>query len=195
MKFMKRICALVLGFGCATALPAAAATTHSAPATSPRPVAASSGTGGFNGPVVTYPPSPPIDFAAGVVCTFPMHVTFFDNHVVQRTWSNDAGQPVFATATGTLKMRVTNTATGRSVVSDISGNGTYSYPGDGSFILSGNEFAAFMRTGDSPPNELLVIGKNGFAAVRVATVNGKATKTVLTLKGPHENLCPALAGG
>jgi hypothetical protein len=188
MRLTKHILAAVVGFSCAAALPAAAATAQQA-----RVTAASSDSGGFNGPVITYPPAPPVDFAAGDVCAFGIHVTFFDNNVEQRTWSNDAGQPVFATAVGALKMRVTNTSTGRSVVADISGNGTYSYPGDGSFILSGNQFAAFMHSGDSPPNELLVIGKNGFAAVRVATVNGTRTKTVLTLKGPHRDLCQSLA--
>lgn len=187
MRLTKHIVVAALGISCAAALPAAAATAQQAPG------AASSDSGGFNGPVITFPPAPPLDFAAGDICAFGIHVTFFDNHVEQRTWSNDAGQPVFATAVGTLKMRVTNTSTGRSVVANISGNGTYSYPGDGSFILSGNQFAAFMHPGDSPPNELLVIGKNGFAAVRVATVNGTRTKTVLTLKGPHEDLCQTLA--
>jgi hypothetical protein len=149
--------------------------------------------GGFNGPTVSYPVEATRDYAAGVVCAFPMHVTFPVNRVKQLTWTSDAGTPVYATATGVLVMRVTNTANGRTVVRDISGNGTLAYPDPTSFVLSGNAFAAFLHSGDSPSGEALVIGWNGFAAVRAATVNGVTTRTVLTLTGPYENLCKTLA--
>jgi hypothetical protein len=122
-----------------------------------------------------------------------MHITFPVNRVKLLTWTNDAGTPVYETGTGRLTMRVTNTATGRTAVRDISGNGAFAYPDPTSFVLSGNAFVAFFHPGDSPSGQALVIGWNGFAAVRVTTVNGVTTRTLLTLTGPHENLCRTLA--
>jgi len=152
--------------------------------------------GGFNGPVVTHPPAAPFTYQAGEVCSFAVHVTFPVNEVIQRTWMNDAGQPVFAIASGLLIAQVTNVATGRSTVADLNQTGTYSYPGDGSFILSGNGgVLAGFHTGDTPHNKLIFspVSAHSFFSARVATVNGNTTRTLLQLSGPYEDLCQVLA--
>jgi hypothetical protein len=183
-------CLLCLGAAPAAASAATGAAAHRAadsPAAQP---------GGFVGPVVTHPPAAPFTYQAGEVCSFAVHVTFPINKVIQRTWTNDAGQPVFAIAGGLLIARVTNVATGRSAVADLNQTGTYSYPGDGSFILSGSGgVLAGFHSGDTPHNKLIVslVSAHSFISVRVAVVNGQLTRTLLQLSGPHEDLCQVLA--
>ena len=127
---------------------------------------------------------------------FPVHVDFPVNQVVQDTWTNDAGQPVFATASGLLVAHAVNVGTGRSTTVNLDGAGDYSFLPDGSFILSGGGgVLATMHGGDSPAHDLLfsAVSARSFISVRVATVNGKTVKTVLQLAGPHSNLCDVLA--
>ena len=152
--------------------------------------------GGFNGPTVTHPPAAPEDLAAGTVCGFAVHIDFPVNKVVQDTWTNDAGQPVFATASGLLIAHVVNVSTGRATTVNLDGAGNYSYLPDGSFILSGGGgILAGLHGTDSPPNDLLfsAVSAHSFVSVRVATVDGHTVKTVLALAGPHSNLCDVLA--
>jgi hypothetical protein len=166
-----------------------------APASAGPGITPATGTGGFNGPTVTHPGAAPEDLPAGAVCSFPVHLDFPVNQVVQDTWTNDAGQPVFAIASGQLLAHVTNVATGRSTTVSLDGAGNYSYLPDGSFILSGGGgILAMMHGTDSPPNELLFskVSARSFMSVRVATVNGKTVKTVLRLDGPHSDLCDVL---
>lgn len=180
----------------AAGLVAVGAITAAAPASAGPGIQPLTGTGGFNGPAVTHPAAAPEDLAAGDVCGFPVHVDFPVNQVVQDTWTNDAGQPVFATASGLLIAHVVNVATGRSTSVNLDGAGDYSFLPDGSFILSGGGgVLATMHGGDSPPHDLLfsAVSAHSFISVRVATVNGKTVKTVLQLSGPHSNLCDVLA--
>ena len=152
--------------------------------------------GGFNGPVVTHPAAGPVTYQPGEVCSFGVHITFPVNQVVQRTWTNDAGQPVFAIAGGLLIARVTNMATGQTTVANLNQTGTYSYPGDGSFVLSGSGgILAGFHTGDTPHNELIFsrVNARSFMSVRVTTGDGHVTRTLLQLNGPHEDLCEVLA--
>lgn len=179
--------AAVVALGAITAAVPASAGPGSTPAT---------GTGGFHGPAITHPGAAPEDLAAGDVCGFGVHIDFPVNQVVQDTWTNDAGQPVFATASGLLIARVTNTSTGRSTTVNLNGAGDYSYLPDGSFILSGGGgVLATLHAGDSPAHELLfsAVSAHSFISVRVASVNGTTVKTVLQLAGPHTNLCDVLA--
>ena len=167
-----------------------------APASAGPGIAPATGTGGFNGPTVTHPGAAPEDLAAGSVCSFPVHVDFPVDQVVQDTWTNDAGQPVFAIASGLLVAHATNVTTGRSTTVNLDGAGNYSFLPDGSFILSGGGgILATLHGTDSPPNELLFskVSAHSFVSVRVATVNGQTVKTVLQLQGPHSNLCDVLA--
>ncbi|KAA2253891.1 hypothetical protein F0L68_31980 [Solihabitans fulvus] len=148
---------------------------------------------GWHGPVtkpVTYTTQ---DFPAGVVCRFHTRLEFLANEVVTRTWSNDAGAPVFATATGKLVIRVTNVDSGRSVDRDISGNGTLSYPTPDSYVLSGPGIAAALTTQDTPHNKFVVVSERGYIAERVVMVGGQKRRTVLHLIGPYEDLCHTLA--
>ena len=180
----------------ATGLIAVGAVTAAVPAVAGPGISPATGTGGFNGPTVTHPGAAPEDLAAGDVCGFAVHIEFPVNQVVQDTWTNDAGQPVFATASGLLVARATNVATGRSTTVNLDGAGDYSYLPDGSFILSGGGgILATMHGGDSPSHELLfsAVTAHSFVSVRVATVDGKTVKTVLELAGPHSNLCDVLA--
>jgi hypothetical protein len=180
----------------AAGLVAVGAIGAAAPAEAGPGVTPATGTGGFNGPTVTHPAAAPEDLAAGAVCAFAVHIDFPVNKVVQDTWTNDAGQPVFATASGLLVAHAVNVATGRGTTVDLDGAGNYSYLPDGSFILSGGGgVLASLHGGDSPPNDLLfsAVSAHSFISVRVATVNGQTVKTVLALSGPHRNLCDVLA--
>lgn len=155
----------------------------------------STGSTGFNGPVVSYPPANPTSYPAGEVCRFPVRLEFPVNQVVQRTWTNDTGQPVFATGTGLLIAKATNLDTGASVLANLDGTGTYSYLADGSVVVSGGGgILVSLHTGDNPPNELLFskVDAHSFISVRLATTGGHTTKTVLQLAGPHEDLCQLL---
>lgn len=185
-----RLMAAAAGVASIAMAPAAAA---AAPRHATTGHATTTGSGGFNGPVVTHPGAPPRDYPAGEVCAFPMHVDFPVNEVVQSTWTDDAGAPVFAIATGALTVKVTNVATGRSVTRSADGTGNYSFPDPTSSVLTGSEFAAFLHRTDSPPGRALIFGKHDFAAVRVATVDGQTTRTVLYQKGHPEDLCRTLS--
>jgi hypothetical protein len=179
----------------AVGLIALGAVTAVAPAVAGPGITPATGTGGFNGPTVTHPAFAPEDLAAGAVCGFGVHIDFPVNKVVQDTWTNDAGQPVFATASGLLIAHATNVTTGRGSTVNLDGAGDYSYLPDGSFILSGGGgVLATLRATDSPPNQLLfsAVSAHSFISVRVATVNGQTVKTVLQLAGPHSNLCDVL---
>jgi hypothetical protein len=161
--------------------------------------AAASGAGGtgFEGPTVTRPPADPETYAAGDVCPFPVRVVFPVNQEVQRTWTDAAGNPVFALASGPLVARAINLDTGRATVVDLDGTGNFSFLPDGSFVLSGGGgVLASLHTGDSPPNELLFspVTAKSFLSIREATVDGRTVKTVLALDGPHTDLCQVLAG-
>jgi hypothetical protein len=180
----------------ASGLVALGAITVAAPASAGPGVRQATGTGGFNGPTVTHPVAAPEDLAAGDVCGFPVHLDFPVNQVVQDTWTNDAGQPVFATASGLLVAHAVNVTTGRGTTVNLDGAGDYSFLPDGSFVLSGGGgVLATMHGGDSPAHDLLfsAVSAHSFISVRVATVNGKTVKTVLQLAGPHSNLCAVLA--
>lgn len=179
-----------IGVACLGVGPAGAASTAAATIST-----TSTGSTGFNGPTVTYPPANPTTYPAGEVCQFPVRLEFPVNQVVQRTWTNDAGQPVFATATGLLIAKATNLDTGASVTANLDGTGTYSYLADGSVVVSGGGgILVGLHTGDNPPNELLFskVDAHTFISVRLATTGGHTTKTVLQLAGPHQNLCQSL---
>ncbi|HEY4021922.1 MAG TPA: hypothetical protein VGM75_24775, partial [Pseudonocardiaceae bacterium] len=103
----------------AAGLVAVGAITAAAPAVAGPGITSATGTGGFNGPTVTHPAAGPEDLAAGAVCSFAVHIDFPVNKVVQDTWTNDAGQPVFATASGLLIAHAVNVATGRSTTVNL----------------------------------------------------------------------------
>lgn len=109
-----------------------------------------------------------------------------------KTWNDKAGNPVFSLESGPLVMRVTNLATGESVVRDISGSGTVVYPDANSFILSGGDWSASFHTNDRPAHNRWIITR-GFMSVKVSTVDGVSSRQLLALRGPFEDLCMTLA--
>lgn len=146
---------------------------------------------GLQGPVVTHPVQQPIDYPAGEVCAFPSHADFPVSDLTTRTWTDAAGTPVFAVESGPLIMKVTNLATGKSVERDISGTGVITYPDPDSFVLSGNDWSAGFHTGDHPHNQWIVAGP--FMSVKISTVAGRTSRTLLALAGPYEDICKTLS--
>jgi hypothetical protein len=182
--------------------PAHAATAH--PAGAPAAATASgipalpgvpADTSGLQGPVVTHPASPSFDYPAGEVCAFPSHTDFPVSDLTTRTWTDAAGNPVFAVETGPLLMKVTNLDTGESVTRDISGTGviTYpDYPSADTYVLSGNDWSAAFHTADRPVHNKWIVAST-FMSVKVSTTDGKVTRQLLGLSGPYEDLCKTLA--
>ncbi|MDJ1136022.1 hypothetical protein [Streptomyces iconiensis] len=153
------------------------------------PAGAASG-GGLHGPVVTHPEMTPRDNPAGDVCAFDMHTEFPVADLTLRTWTNDAGDPVYAIESGPLVARVTNTETGRTVERDISGTGTHTYPDKHTDILSGSDWAGVLHKGDKPANKLLI--SRGFMSVKITTEGDRTHRELLALDGKYEDLCETL---
>jgi hypothetical protein len=150
---------------------------------------------GLQGPVVTHPGSASFDYPAGEVCAFPSHTDFPVSDLTTRTWTDAAGNPVFAVETGPLLMKVTNLDTGESVTRDISGTGviTYpDYPSADTYVLSGNDWSAAFHTADRPAHNTWIVAST-FMSVKVSTADGKVTRQLLGLSGPYEDLCKTLA--
>ena len=148
---------------------------------------------GLHGPIVTHPVEQPFDYPAGEVCAFPSHSTFPVDDLTQKTWVDDAGNPVFALESGPLVMRTTNLATGETIERDVSGSGVVTYPDANSFVLSGDDWVAGFHTGDRPVHNRWIVAY-GFMSVKVATTpGGGSSRTLLALRGPHEDLCATLA--
>jgi hypothetical protein len=147
---------------------------------------------GLHGPIVTHPVEQPFDYPAGEVCAFPSHSTFPVDDLTQKTWVDDAGNPVFAVESGPLVMRTTNLATGRTVERDVSGTGVLTYPAPDAFVLSGNDWVAGFHTGDRPVHNRWIVAY-GYMSVKITSTPSGTSRTLLALRGPHEDLCATLA--
>jgi hypothetical protein len=143
-------------------------------------------------PVVTHPVEQSFNYTAGEVCAFPAHVDFPVSDLTLRTWADSSGKPVFSIESGPLVMGVTNLANGKTVQRDISGTGTLTYPDPNSFILSGDNWSAGFHTTDRPMHNHWIVAY-GYMSVKVTTVNGQTSRTLLALHGPYEDLCKTLA--
>ncbi|MDJ1131824.1 hypothetical protein [Streptomyces iconiensis] len=150
---------------------------------------------GWHGPVVTHPAQPNVDSPRGAVCPFPVKGRFPVVDMTQKTWFNDAGDPVYAIVSGPLVMDATNLDTGKTVRRDISGTGTLSYPEPGSdtHILSGGDWGTLLHTGDRPVHNKWLISR-GFMAVKYTESGGTTQRELLALEGRYEDLCRTLAG-
>ncbi|WP_209243794.1 hypothetical protein [Streptomyces oryzae] len=151
-------------------------------------------TGGWHGPVVTHPGQPEIDYPRGEVCPFATHAEFPVVDMVQRTWTNDAGDPVYAVISGPLVMDVTNKETGKTIRRDLSGTGTLVYPEPGSdtHVLSGGDWGVGLHTSDRPEHNKWLVSR-GFMAVRIKEGPHGTSRELLVLEGPYEDLCKTLA--
>jgi hypothetical protein len=147
---------------------------------------------GLGEPVVTHPVQGPVDHPAGEVCPFATHADFPVSDLTLRTWEDGTGKPVFSVESGPLVMKVTNLANGKSVVRDIGGTGTLTYPDADDEVLSGNDWSAGFHTGDRPVHNRWIVAY-GYMSVRLTTVDGVTTRTLLKLTGPYEDLCRTLA--
>jgi hypothetical protein len=88
------------------------------------------------------------DLPAGVACNFELAGTPIANNETTTTFPADANGDVREIITGTLKLQLTNVATGKSIVANISGPGTIVFHPDGSGTeeLRGNSLVIFTPT-------------------------------------------------
>ncbi|MFG3252409.1 hypothetical protein [Streptomyces sp. NPDC048172] len=145
---------------------------------------------GMHGPVVTHPEQSEITTKRGEVCPFPTHATFPVADLTLKTWSNDAGDPVFAIESGPLVMRVKNLDTGKTITRDISGQGTHTYPDKNTTVWAGPDWGVLLRKGDQPANKWLI--SRGFMAVESTKDGDRTTKRVIALDGDYEDICKTL---
>jgi hypothetical protein len=182
-----------------TALLCASAGAQASPGHSAAEAAASEPaplSGGWHGPEVTHPKQPEVNYARGEVCPFPTHAEFPVVEMVQKTWTNDNGDPVYAIISGPLIMEVTNEDTGKTVRRDLSGTGTLSYPepgNTGTHVLSGGDWGVGLHTDDRPVHNKWLVSR-GFMSVRITESGGVSRRELLALEGPYEDLCKTLAG-
>ena len=128
------------------------------------------------GPIVTHPVQESFSYPAGEVCAFPSHADFPVQDLTLKTWTDAAGNAVFATESGPLYMRTTNLDTGKSVLSDISGSGviTYpDYPDESTYVLSGDDWSAGFHTTDSPVHNHWIVAQ-GYMSVKIAPSTASA---------------------
>lgn len=123
------------------------------------------------------------------LCPFELRSTAIFDRVYVRTTANfPDGSPRRQEFSGPLQARLTNTATGRHLVRDLSGYAIAVYRRDGSYDLSiWGPAAVGFRPGDSLPRGYYRL--TGHHAVRIAA-NG--TRTMVVDKGGEENLCRPL---
>lgn len=173
--------ALALG---ALAMPVSA---HAGPRTAATPAPPP----GAVGPIVTHPVQQPFAYPAGEVCDFPSTAVFPVSDLTLQTWTDQDGNPLFAVESGPLVMTVTNLDTGESVTRDIGGTGVINYFDDGSYTLTGYDWAATFHTGDSPHNKWFVA--KDFMSVKLSPDgDGGWHHTLLAAAGRVEDLCETL---
>jgi hypothetical protein len=130
-----------------------------------------------------------ITVPAGFVCPFGISAEPVREDLRIRYHYDEAGNIDGDQVVGPLIAHITNTATGASVDRNLSGLGTVFYQPDGSWdaVLDGN-LLVFLRAGDSPPNQLLLIHGR-------SVLHGSPTgqKTLVSSTGGTENLCETLA--
>jgi hypothetical protein len=127
---------------------------------------------------------------AGTRCPFGLRGEVLRDHELIRTLSTQPdGSPDVQEIVGPLVFRFTNTATGRSVVRNLTGTGLIDHGTDGSFTLYlvGGHFGAGLAPGG--PAFLYFTG-SGHALV----VAADGSRTPIFGHGPVENLCTTLAG-
>jgi hypothetical protein len=131
----------------------------------------------------------PISVPAGAVCSFPVTAEPVRQNLRLRYHYDNAGNADGYEVVGPLIARITNTATGTSVVRNLSGQGTVLFAPDGSWdaVVNGG-FLIFFRAGDEPANDLLF-----FEGQTVLHGLPTGEKTLLSHTGQGENVCETLA--
>jgi hypothetical protein len=131
----------------------------------------------------------PISVPAGAVCSFPVTAEPVREDLRIRYHFDEAGNPDGYQVVGSLIARITNTATGVSVVRNLSGHGTVMFQPDGSWDADvEGGFLVFFRSADQPANQLLYFDGR-------TLLHGLPTgeKALVGSAGHTENLCETLA--
>lgn len=131
----------------------------------------------------------PFTAAAGTLCPFELHSqVLFDQEYVRTTRTYADGSPRTQQFVGPLVVRVTNTATRRSVRRDLSGRAIVQYARNGSFTyyLQGPVAVGFHPGDSLAPGYYVLRGEHTvhFAA--------DGTRTLTADRGSEENLCHTL---
>ena len=136
-------------------------------------------------------PAPePLAFAAGEVCAFPVRIEAVDSKNKAVTFTDEDGDPVRQIITGTLRMRVTNLATGESLVVNVSGPGFLTFTADGlATVTLGGRGLLFLRAGiDVPPAGVFLVSGRLVLAIGP---EGEVTE-IVGRTGQMQDLCAAL---
>ncbi len=125
----------------------------------------------------------PVTFAAGDVCPFQVTISEVEADLVQTTLPRDT-----VLISGTLVVRVTNDATGESVVRDVSGPVTITQTGETEVAVLAGPALLVLFEGDDATGKL---GKGLFYQPRgLAVFRGSV---LIRVVGPTEDLCETLA--
>lgn len=134
-------------------------------------------------------PAAPFTRPAGELCGFPLRSEPVFDQVYARTTATFAdGSLRRQEFSGPLVVRLTNTTTGRSTETDLSGYAAARYRPDGSYDLDiWGPAAVGFGPGDSLPRGYYRL--SGHHRIRFAT---DGTRRILVDQGPEENLCHVL---
>lgn len=130
---------------------------------------------------------------AGDRCSFELRgEVVSDKERIRTLDTYSDGSPRVQQVVGQLVVRYTNTATGRSVVRNLTGNALIDYGTDGSFtlILKGGHFAAGLQPTDVGGPAFLVFTGSG----HTLHIAANGSRTVTFGHGPVEDICQTLAG-
>jgi hypothetical protein len=130
-------------------------------------------------------------FRAGRVCTFPLTATPVQNNQFIKTYPADANGDVRVAIEGVLKEQVTNVATGKSIVVNVSGPETEIVHPDGSAELtSGGSFLVLFNARFNPLGPHTYI-YTGHTVISISD-DGVLTPVSTTDKDPFD-VCAALS--
>ncbi len=139
----------------------------------------------------TREPGPPFEGVLKGVCLFPVEVVTLANREKLLTFYDRAGDVTMQIGTGTLKVRLTNLATGTSLAVNISGPVRIAPGADGTTTITlGGRSLLYLRAGI----DLLPPGITLNAGQQVITVDAEGRVTAVTRQtGSARDLCAELA--
>ncbi len=137
------------------------------------------------------PTGAPLAFAAGEVCAFPVLIEVVGNKEKALTFTDDSGNPVRQIITGTLRVRVTNEASGEALVVNVSGPVFLTFTEGGlATVTLGGRALLFLRAGiDAPPAGVFLTSGRVVLAIGP---EGEVTE-IVSRTGRIQDLCAALA--
>lgn len=135
------------------------------------------------------PLHPPLEFAAGELCPFAVRIEAVENKEIATTFTDKDGNPTRQLITGRLVMRITNLATGASIVRNVSGPGMLTFHADGTLtvVLRGGSLLYLLPTDAGGPGLWL---NSGPVRLEVDAANNVTS----TVRPAHSiDVCPMLA--